>query len=234
VLECDYDDSSTQEFTASNHQLAQLRSLIAQVPGGGSPELRAWIARVQEKPAADLLGPLGDFTQRLAERLRKKVDFSLVGGTLMIDPGTTRPLLHSLTHLIRNAVDHGIEESSSRGNKPARGQVVVEVKVSPASHEFNVTVSDDGRGIDLPKLRKRAVEKGLRTQAEVDAMPNGAIELIFLDGLSAAETTTNISGRGVGMSAVRAIAEAAGGTLRVSSATGAGTQITLVFPAGAR
>lgn len=228
VLEIDYDRIADQAFFISRDQLDELRTMIERSPAGVPAELRAWTARIREKAAGQLLGPLEDFAARLAERLGKRATFVVTGDQVLVDAELMRPVLQSLPHLVRNALDHGIEPPGTRDGKPRDGRV--EVVIASDAQGYRVVVSDDGRGIDLPTLRRRAVEKGMMTAEVVAALPDDGIDLIYLDGLSAAEVTTSISGRGVGMSAVRAAAHAAGGTLSVETAPGRGTTFTIRVP----
>ena len=112
--------------------------------------------------------------------------------------------------------------------KRPRGLVELRIGESPGAYE--VEVKDDGRGIDLALVARRAIDRGLATEATIAAMPDGGLSLIFVDGVSTAETTTTISGRGIGLSAVKSATEAAGGRITIHNDPGAGTTFVLHVP----
>lgn len=228
VLEIDFDRIREQPLEITAEQMSNLRRIIAETNGSASAKLRGWTAHVLRKPAAHMIGPIEDFTAKLAERLGKDVELELAGADATVDSETMRPVLLSLSHLVRNAVDHGIEPPDRRGSKPARGKVRIELATT--SDAYVVMVEDDGRGIDLATLRKRAIELALAKPEHIERMGNGGLDLVFVDGLSTAAVTTNISGRGMGMSAVRAAVEAAQGRVAISSSEGRGTSFTLTIP----
>lgn len=229
IIEIDFDRLDKEGFEVSPEQMSRLRSIIATLPETTSVDLRTWTARVLEKPAAQLLGPVEDFTFKLAERLGKDIAFELRGVDLLLDVETMRPILQSVAHMIRNAVDHGIEPPTQRGSKSPRGRV--SVSIHDCREFYELVVEDDGRGINVGVLAKRAQEKGLLRPEEVEKLsPAEKLRLIFLDGLSSAEVTTNISGRGVGMSAVQSAVQQAGGTISVQSTSGQGTRFVLRVP----
>ena len=140
-------------------------------------------------------------------------------------------LFEPMLHVLRNAVDHGIEEASARhrAGKPLNGLIVVQAK-REGDHVV-ITIADDGPGIDSSKVRAAATESGLRTAAAVDALDDAsALDLIFAPGLSTAATVSDISGRGVGMDVVRTGIEALGGRVAISSLAGKGTILRLTLP----
>lgn len=224
VIGVDYDADAERSFALPEHQLQRLRLLMRSE--GSSAALQLWAAEIVQRPASELLGPLGPFVERLAERLNKEVELVIDGGDLLVDAELMRPVFRNLPHLIRNAVDHGIEAPHERGDKPPRGALRVRIGETDAFYE--VEVCDDGRGVLLDRLCERAIELGLESAESLAAMDEEArVRLIFRDGLSAAEIATDISGRGVGMSAVKAAVEELGGEIRVQTAAAEGTQILL-------
>src|SRR5690606_29728966 len=111
-------------------ELTRLRSIIANLPASQKTrELTSWTAQVAEKPAATLLGPVGEFSRKLAERLSKQVSVEVRGASTPVDVERMRPVFQNLTHILRNAVDHGIESAEERVDqgKPEEGQVTIEV-----------------------------------------------------------------------------------------------------------
>lgn len=231
VLEMDLDRLHEHAFAVTAEQLQQFRSILAEMSDksdNATQLLRSWSAQVLTKPAYQILGPVEDFTHRLAERLGKEVDIHVEGADLPVDVTTMRPVLSSLTHLIRNAVDHGIEAPYARGHKPKRGQV--RIQLTDDGVQYRIVVKDDGRGINLPAIRHQALARGYIDENAAGSLSDGGVNLIFLDGVSTAEITTHISGRGVGMSAVQSAVRAAGGNVSVETSQGAGTSFVLVIP----
>ena len=169
--------------------------------------------------------------RELAAELVKEVELKISGGETELDRALVDIVSEPLLHLLRNAVDHGLETQDERRNagKPVAGQISMR-----AYHEGNqvvVEVSDDGRGIDPAVVKRRAIEAGAITKEDAERMPDeDAVELIFLQGLSTATVITQLSGRGIGTSAVKAAIEQLRGSVAVKSEVGRGTSFTLRMP----
>lgn len=169
--------------------------------------------------------------RELAAERGKEFELQIVGGETELDRTLVDLLYEPLLHLLRNAVDHGLETTEERRNagKPEIGRIVTR-----AYHEGNqvvVEVSDDGRGIDLAAVKARAVQRGSISRQQADQMSDEeAIELIFAQGLSTAEEITQLSGRGIGTTAVKSAVEQLRGTMAVKSEAGKGTSFTLRLP----
>jgi two-component system chemotaxis sensor kinase CheA len=167
----------------------------------------------------------------LSSKLGKDVELKLVGKDTELDRTVVEALGDPLVHLIRNSLDHGLEPPADRvaADKPKTG--VLEISARHAGGNVVIEVRDDGRGIDPAKVGARAVERGLITPdiaATLDA--RGAAELLFLPGFSTAEVTSDISGRGVGMDAVRTMIRELGGEVTLTSETGRGTMAQIRLP----
>ena len=163
----------------------------------------------------------------LALELGKEVEFVVDGGETTFDKSIVDELGEPLLHLVRNALDHGIEspdEREARG-KPRRASLTLAAR--QASSLAEVAVLDDGAGIDVERVRSRASELGIRT-AELDA--NSLQELVFLPAFSTRQGVSELSGRGVGLDVVKASVERLGGAVRVRSLPGQGTEFRLAFP----
>jgi len=212
---------ATDSALVSRSALEGLRALAA--GGPLEPAIDAWVAARSMRPAAAMLAALPELAERLAERLGKQVHFTIEGGERLVDPVRLGPIVRELGHLVRNAIDHGIEAPEGRGTKPAAGEVAVIVE--EAGDDYRFVVRDDGRGIDEDALAATAVACGYRVDDDVRR-----VDLAFLDGVSTAREVTDISGRGVGMSAVQAAVRRLGGQLAVTSARGRGTAISVSIP----
>jgi len=191
--------------------------------------IRRWAAELPLKPIAELIGPLGAMVENVADRLDKAVSFQVEGGSVLVDAVALRPVVATLSHLLKNAISHGIEPRFARDPKPQLGRLTL--RTAESESEWQITVHDDGVGIDVVAVVARAIELGVLTREQADALDTKAkLELIALDRLSTASAITAISGRGVGMSAVLAAVERAGGHLEVQTELGAFTSITLHLP----
>jgi signal transduction histidine kinase len=226
ILQLGSDASDTTIFQLSAKQVTSLRRLAHEI---GNDELDIIAEAVAERPAGQILGPIDVFASRLAERLGKTVQFEVRGDDTAMDDQRMRPVIQNVVHLVRNAIDHGIEVPDSRGPKPGSGKIEVAFRADPAG--YYIEVSDDGAGIDTECVATRAIERGHLSRADIEAMSHEArLGLIFLDGVSSKGEATDISGRGIGMSAVRAAVDAANGTLAVRSVHGEGTCVSITVP----
>ncbi|MEH3147356.1 MAG: chemotaxis protein CheA [Methylobacterium frigidaeris] len=169
--------------------------------------------------------------REIARGLGKAVAFETGGGGIGADRTVVENLFEPLLHVIRNAIDHGLETAGERrrAGKPEAGRILV--RADRQGGQIVVSVSDDGRGIDPGRIRRRALERGLMPAEALAAMDEAALlDLIFAPGFSTAEQVSDLSGRGVGLDAVRAAAGRLGGRVAVETRTGAGTTIRLVLP----
>ena len=227
VLGLRYDELHYRSFEVSELQVQKLKNLLD--TDNNVPQLRYWAAQLIQRPAGELLGPVQSFVEKLSKRLGKEVYFSLKGQELLVDAELMRPIIRNLPHLIRNAVDHGLEASFEREGKPEVGWL--QVSIEDDGLFYQVTVEDDGRGIDLPVLCKKAIILGLETSKSIEKMTaKEKLELIFHKGLSSSSVATDISGRGVGMSSVQAAVQEQGGSIEVHSVRKMGTTIQLRIP----
>jgi two-component system chemotaxis sensor kinase CheA len=214
--------SSTQDVDLARS--AQQLNLIAS-------ELQEGVMRTRMQAIEHVWSKMPRVVRDLAALCGREVRLEMVGGDTELDRSLLEAVKDPLTHLVRNAVDHGIEPPQERlaAGKPAQG--LLELRASHAGGQVSVEVRDDGRGIDPEAVAAKAVAKGLRTQAQVEAMSSAELlQLLFLPGFSTAERVTNVSGRGVGMDVVRTRIEAIGGTVDVESTVGQGTVWRLRIP----
>jgi chemotaxis protein histidine kinase CheA len=190
--------------------------------------LRRRLAALRERPANDALGPVASATTRLAERRGKSVQLLIDGGQVRI-PASHAAVIPTVVHLIRNAIDHGIELPEQRGSKPPVATLSISITRTPTL--LCIEVADDGQGIDAERVARRALDLGL-VDADTLATLSEAqkLRLVLLPGLSTATTVSETSGRGVGVGAVLEAVEAAGGSLEIRSERGRGTTFAIELP----
>jgi two-component system, chemotaxis family, sensor kinase CheA len=194
-------------------------------------ELHKCVLKIRMVPVEQLFRRFPRMVRDVAKQCGKDVALEVSGQNTDLDKGILDALAEPLMHLVRNAVDHGVEDAEERiaAKKPARGTVYL--KAYHQGTQVVVEVRDDGRGIDLSQIRKQAVEKGI---VKVDAIQrlsdSEAMNLIFEPGFSTAAEVTEVSGRGVGMDVVRTSLDKLKGTVHVSSVQGRGTTIQLRMP----
>jgi len=191
--------------------------------------LQSDLRRVRTLPFASLSGRLQHLLRQVARDKACEVTLDIDGGNVEVDRGVLDRLAGPLEHLVRNAVAHGIEtavERQSQG-KPAVGQI--RMVLSQQGNSLLLQISDDGRGLDYQRIRQRAIALGW-LKPEADTHNDALSHLIFEPGFSTASEVTELSGRGIGMDAVRAAVLALGGQLRVSSQSGVGTCFMLSLP----
>ena len=194
-------------------------------------EMRDSITRTRMARIDHLFSALPRIVRDLAGELGKQVSLEIEGGDVELDREMIEMIRDPLTHIVRNAIDHGIEtpDERERAGKPRNGKL--RVCAHQAGNQILIEAIDDGRGIDGDKLVQRAIAAGLITKAQADAMSwHRKIELIFEPGLSTAREVTAISGRGVGMDVVRANVERIGGIVDVQSTLGTGLSLTMRVP----
>jgi two-component system, chemotaxis family, sensor kinase CheA len=196
-------------------------------------ELLDGMKRVLMLPVSSLLSSFPKMVRDLARSRGKVVDFSITGADIEIDKRIIENLKDPLTHILRNAVDHGVEAPETRQGlgKPVRGQIVIAVS-QLENNKIQIRVSDDGGGIDVDRLREVAVREGLRTQGQVEATDDAeALRLAFASGLSTSQVVSQISGRGLGLAIVEEKVENLGGSVAVETEKGKGTTFRIIVPA---
>ncbi len=167
--------------------------------------------------------------RQAAKETGKQVRLDIVGGAIEVDRGVLERMTGPFEHLLRNCVAHGVEMAEQRRStgKAAEGQI--SIQVTQSGNEVAIDFGDDGAGLDLPRIRQRAIERGLLA-ADVDASDDELSQLIFSPGFSTATTVTELAGRGIGMDVVRAEVNAMGGRIEIRSQPGQGTHFRLLLP----
>ena len=196
-----------------------------------SDDLQDTIMKVRMVPVSSVFSRFPRLVRDLSRKSGKEVDLIMEGEETELDKSVVEVIGDPLVHLIRNAMDHGVEAEDVRiaAGKPAKGKVWLR-----AYHRGNsvaIEIEDDGKGIDPEKMREVAIRKGVITPEEAKNLDDReAMELIFAPGFSSAETITDISGRGVGMDVVRTNIKNLKGSVTISSEVGKGTRFTLSLP----
>ena len=167
--------------------------------------------------------------RQAAKDTGKQVRLEIVGGSIEVDRGVLERMVAPFEHLLRNSVAHGIELPEVRAAAGKERTGAIAVKITQAGNEVSVEIGDDGAGLDLPRIRTRAVERELLAP---DAAPSDAqlAQLIFVPGFSTASVVTELSGRGIGMDVVRAEVDAMGGRIEIDNRAALGASFRLVLP----
>jgi two-component system chemotaxis sensor kinase CheA len=189
------------------------------------------IRRTRMLPLSTLFGPLRLQVREMARVVEKQVALTLDDGGAAADRQVLEGLREVLLHLLRNAVDHGIEHPAQRAaiGKPAEGRIALCADVS--GEHLTLTIEDDGAGLDLDRIRQRALSAGLLSEAELARVGEAELaDLIFTAGFTTRQAVSSLSGRGVGLDIVRAQAERMRGHVSVRATPGAGCIFTVVVP----
>ena len=196
-----------------------------------SSEIQRSIMQIRMVPVGPLFGRFKRVVRDIAKDFNKEVQLILKGEETELDKKMTDELVDPLTHLVRNAVDHGLDTPQERvqAGKPPQGTITLN-----AFHKGNhicVTVQDDGRGLNHDLIRRKAVEKGICDDMEIINLSEREVEkLIFHPGFSTAQKITNISGRGVGMDIVKKKVEELNGSIEIETTPGQGTTFIIILP----
>jgi two-component system chemotaxis sensor kinase CheA len=224
---------------------ARLREVGRSLPVSHRPPLDEGVDRLHgivkdlhDKVMTVRMTPLAVVTERLpraardvARKVGKQAEVEIEGAEIEIDRAILDELGDPLVHVIRNAVDHGLEAPDARqlAGKPTTGRV--SVRARRERDRVILEIADDGRGMDPARLRAAAVARGaLRPEAAAALGDREALQLACLPGISTAEAVTDVSGRGVGLDVVKKVVETLGGTLEIDSARGQGTRFTFRLP----
>ena len=208
------------DFAASSQRLNIITS-----------DLQERVMKTRMQPIASLWSKLPRVVRDLAQQCNKQVRLEMEGKETELDKSLLEAIKDPITHIVRNTVDHGIEAPEDRvaGGKPKEG--VLRLSASHEGGQVNIEIADDGGGIDLTRIRAKAVEKGLIQPQVAEAMSDtDAVDLIFMPGFSTAAAVTNVSGRGVGMDVVRTNIDKIGGSVEVRTEPGQGTTFKMKIP----
>jgi two-component system chemotaxis sensor kinase CheA len=194
-------------------------------------EMRDAIGMMRMQHIDRLFSTLPRLLRDICIELGKQIELTVEGSEVEVDREMVEALRDPLTHILRNAADHGIEDPEQRRSVGKDPVGHIRVVARQSGNQILIEISDDGRGIDVEKLGQRAIARKLLTSSQWQNMPERAkLETIFAPGLSTAEAVTSISGRGVGMDVVRTNMHAIGGSIDLENNEGQGLKITLRLP----
>jgi two-component system chemotaxis sensor kinase CheA len=227
-------------------ELVLARNQLLQISNSGddvavqsvSQRMNLIVTEVQEQVMKTRMQPVGNVWNKFPRTVRdlalncgKEVNLEMEGQNTELDRTIIEAIKDPLTHLVRNAVDHGIEmpEARKKAGKDAAGRL--RLRAFQEGGKVNIEISDDGAGLNAERLRKKAIERGLITAQQAKQMTEREVfNLIFLPGFSTAEKVTNVSGRGVGMDVVRTNVEKISGAIDLESTAGKGTTVRVKIP----
>jgi two-component system chemotaxis sensor kinase CheA len=194
-------------------------------------ELQEGVMKTRMQPIGNAWAKLPRLIRDLSLELGKKIELTMIGAETELDRQVLELIKDPLTHMVRNSADHGIEgpEGRARAGKSETGRITLN-----AFHEGGhilIEISDDGKGLDLKRIKEKAIANGLATESEIEQMTDSQIQqFIFRAGFSTAAAVTAVSGRGVGMDVVRTNIEKIGGTVELNSTFGRGSIFTIKIP----
>lgn len=194
-------------------------------------ELQEGVMKTRMQPIGNAWQKLPRVVRDLSSELGKQIELVMSGAETELDRQVLEVIKDPLTHMVRNSADHGIEGAADRkaAGKPARGTIRLS-----AYHEggtITIEIADDGKGLDLAAIRRKAVERKVASQAEVERMTDAQVaKFIFHPGFSTAAAVTSVSGRGVGMDVVKTNIELIGGVIDINTQLGRGTTFTIKIP----
>lgn len=221
---------SQLEQIAAKHKIEELLKTIQQFDRIAI-DLQEAVLKTRMVPVSQIFDRYPRMVRDLAKKLNKEIDFEIRGADIEIDRMLLDEINEPLVHLLRNALDHGIEDAGvrqSRG-KPPKGSVILSARRERG--QISIEVSDDGKGLDPEVLRKKAVERNIISEEEARQLSDDDAYLLVCDPrFSTADKITDISGRGVGMDVVKTLVEAFSGKLAIKSKVGVGTSFVMSLP----
>lgn len=227
------------ELVLSRNQLLQMLSdtqnigfeAVASRIDQVTSELQEAIMQTRMQPIGTVFNRFRRVVRDLSGKLGKQCDLSISGEEVELDKTIIEAIADPLTHLVRNAIDHGIETPEARLAQGKKRGGSLQLRAFHQAGKVIIRIEDDGRGIDANALKEKAVAKGfLASERAADMPEREAVRLIFHPGFSTAETVTDVSGRGVGMDVVKTNIEKLGGSVELETEVGVGTQITVTLP----
>lgn len=215
---------------AGNYENSELNRLAQQL-NGITTELQTDIMTTRMQPVESVFSKFERVIRDLSRAQNKKIKLTISGKETELDKTLLDAIRDPLTHLIRNAADHGIEAPSSRSLSGKKEEGNIQIRAYHEGGQVTIEVQDDGQGLDPEKIAKKAVDKGLVKSEDLEKMSKKQIQsLVLKPGFSTADKVTNISGRGVGMDVVKSNIEKIGGSVDITSEPGEGSTFKLKIP----
>jgi len=215
---------------ASEYDIPELKEAVS-IMDKSITSLQDEVMQIRMVKVERIFNKFPRMVRDLARKLGKKVEFVMEGLDTELDRTVLDEISDPLVHLVRNAVDHGIETPEERvaAGKSETGRI--RLAAWREKNNIIIELEDDGKGLDVEKIKQKAIERGIVTQTEADSMSEDELKmLIFAPGFSTKDNATEISGRGVGMDVVKTTVERLGGSVRISSKRGEGTRIRIHLP----
>jgi two-component system, chemotaxis family, sensor kinase CheA len=215
------------QVTAADPKMTMLSRRLDMV----TADLRETVMKARMQPVSNIFGKIPRIVRDLSQSLNRRVRLQVEGQDTELDKSLIEAIKDPLTHIVRNSLDHGIEPPEVRQAAGKDPEGTLKLRAAQEGSHVIIEVSDDGAGINIEKVRKKAIERGLITAERAAHLPERElIQLIFLPGFSTSEVVTNVSGRGVGMDVVHTNVEKIGGKVEIESRTGKGTLLRMRIP----
>jgi two-component system chemotaxis sensor kinase CheA len=215
------------QATASDPKMTVLSRRLDMV----TADLRESVMKARMQPVSNIFGKIPRIVRDLSQSLGRRVRLQVEGQDTELDKSLLEAIKDPLTHAVRNSLDHGIEPPADREAAGKNPEGILKLRAAQEGSHVIVEVTDDGTGIDVKKVVKKAIERGLVTASRVAQLgEREQMQLIFLPGLSTSDVVTNVSGRGVGMDVVRTNVEKIGGKVEIDSHFGKGTTLRMRIP----
>ncbi|MCL4460707.1 MAG: chemotaxis protein CheA [Nitrospirae bacterium] len=211
-------------------KLKEISEAVAQL-SRVTTDLQLAVIKTRMQPIRKVLGKFPRLVRDLSRKMGKEVRLELSGEETELDKSVIEEIGDPLVHIIRNAIDHGLESPEERQSAGKHPEGIVRIGAYQEGNSIVIEVSDDGKGISVGRVKEKAIERRLISEADADRMSEGEIvNLIFLPGFSTAETITDVSGRGVGMDVVRTNINKINGSVEVRTTPGTGSTFVIRLP----
>ena len=214
----------------SNRNVQHLGELLDEMHKINSG-MQGRLVETRKVPLSKVFRPLPRTVRDTARALGKNINLKVEGDTIRVDTSLAQALSDSLVHIVRNSLDHGIEQKELRIQRKKNAEGSITIRAVELGEEIVISIQDDGGGLDVSRIKKKAVERGLYSSADIEQLPAQKIySLIFESGFSTAQQVTDVSGRGVGMDMVRSSVQKVKGRIDIDSELGKGTKFSLHLP----
>jgi len=215
------------QATAADPNMTMLSRRLDMV----TADLRESVMKARMQPVSNIFSKIPRIVRDLSQSLGRRVRLQVEGQETELDKSLLEAIKDPLTHAVRNSLDHGIEPPAERQAAGKDPEGTLKLRASHEGSHVVIEVSDDGAGIDVEKVRRKAIERGvISTERAAQLGERELLQLVFLPGFSTAVAVTNVSGRGVGMDVVRTNVEKIGGKVEIDSRAGKGTTLRMRIP----